>query len=134
MHRLRQRPAVVCALHGDGHRMARALRRFPLLALIACALGSSACATVPKGRITVDKIAFEGNDEVSSTELKKNIATRETKRFLRLVRGVLYDYELFNRHVLERDLQRIERHYRARGYQIHVQRQSDGTIQVVAER
>jgi hypothetical protein len=31
-------------------------------------------------------------------------------------------------------LRTIQHHYRARGYQIHVQRQSDGTIQVVAER
>jgi uncharacterized protein DUF1257 len=31
-------------------------------------------------------------------------------------------------------LRTIQHHYRARGYQVQVQRQSDGTIQVVAER
>jgi len=95
--------------------MEPALGRFPRLVLLAAALGASACVTVPKGRIAVDRIRFEGNDVISSKELGKRMATRETRRFLGL-RGLLYDYELFNRHVLERDLQRIERFYRARGY------------------
>ena len=44
------------------------------------------------------------------------MATHETPRFLGLIPGVIYDYEVFNRYVLEKDLQRIERYYRARGY------------------
>src|SRR5262245_32104925 len=44
------------------------------------------------------------------------MATHETPRFLGLIPGVIYDYEIFNRYVLEKDLQRIERYYRARGY------------------
>ena len=43
-------------------------------------------------------------------------AAHETPRFLGLIPGVIYDYEVFNRYVLEKDLQRIERYYRARGY------------------
>ena len=77
------------------------LRLFPRLALIAAALGGSACVAVPKGRIAVDKVQFEGNDELPSKQLRKRMATRETQRFLGL-RGLFYEYELFNRHVLER--------------------------------
>ena len=44
------------------------------------------------------------------------IATAETPKFLGLFRGVVYQYEIFDRFVLQRDLARIERYYRARGY------------------
>jgi outer membrane protein insertion porin family/translocation and assembly module TamA len=44
------------------------------------------------------------------------IASRPTTRFLGVFSGMIYDYEIFDRYVLERDLQRIERYYRARGY------------------
>ncbi len=92
------------------------LRRFPRLALTALALPTAACVAVPKGRIAVDRVKFEGNDTIPAKQLQKRIATKETRRFLGMARGLFYDYELFNRHVLERDLQRIERFYRARGY------------------
>jgi outer membrane protein assembly factor BamA len=92
------------------------LRPFPRIALIALALTMAGCVTVPKGRIAVDRVKFEGNDTIPAKQLQKRIATKETRRFLGVARGLLYDYELFNRHVLERDLQRIERFYRARGY------------------
>jgi outer membrane protein assembly factor BamA len=74
------------------------------------------CATIPEGRVATDSISLEGNDAIKDKAIKERIASRETPRFLGLFRGVLYDYELFNRYVLERDLQRIERYYRARGY------------------
>ncbi len=57
-----------------------------------------------------------GNEEIDDEELKERIASRETPRLLGLFPGVIYDYEVFNRFVLERDLQRIERYYQSRGY------------------
>ncbi|HVR20057.1 MAG TPA: BamA/TamA family outer membrane protein [Polyangiaceae bacterium] len=59
---------------------------------------------------------ISGNDALDDDEIEAKMATHETPRFLGLIPGVIYDYEIFNRYVLEKDLQRIERYYRARGY------------------
>ena len=45
-----------------------------------------------------------------------------------------YDQAFLGRLTQAYSLRTIQHHYRARGYQVQVQRQSDGTIQVVAER
>jgi hypothetical protein len=45
-----------------------------------------------------------------------------------------YDHAFLGRLTQAYSLRTIQHHYRARGYQVQVQRQSDGTIQVVAER
>jgi outer membrane protein insertion porin family/translocation and assembly module TamA len=57
-----------------------------------------------------------GNDALSDSEIEEHIASRATPRFFGVFKGLIYDYEVFDRYVLERDLQRIERYYRARGY------------------
>ena len=49
-------------------------------------------------------------------DLASKIATTPSPKFLGLFRGFVYDYELFDRSVLQRDLERVERYYRARGY------------------
>jgi len=58
----------------------------------------------------------KGNAHLEDDEILERIASRETPKFLGLFPGVVYDYETFNRFVLERDLQRIERFYQSRGY------------------
>ena len=58
----------------------------------------------------------KGTTKSPSRELEDKIATRESPHFLGLFEGVVYDYEIFNLYVLQRDLQRIERYYRARGF------------------
>jgi outer membrane protein assembly factor BamA len=82
-----------------------------IFALLVCS-----CASIPGRRYTVDKISFSGNSVVDDEDLKQKLASRETTRFLGLFRGVIYDYEVFDRYVLERDLERVERVYRARGH------------------
>ena len=79
-------------------------------------LGTAGCASIPKGRAAVDDVDFQGQDEISESELEDKIATRESAHFLGLFEGVVYDYEVFNLYVLQRDLLRIERYYRARGF------------------
>jgi outer membrane protein assembly factor BamA len=80
-------------------------------------LGSLAgCASVPEGRAAVASVDVSGNEHVDESEITDAIATRASPRFLGLVRGLVYDYEIFNAFVLERDMARIERLYRARGY------------------
>lgn len=74
------------------------------------------CTTIPERRFAVNAISIEGNSALGDSEIKEKIASRETPRFLALFKGIIYDYELFDRYVLERDLQRIERYYRSRGF------------------
>jgi outer membrane protein insertion porin family/translocation and assembly module TamA len=64
----------------------------------------------------VTSVDVNGNDELSSKSIKKKLATRSSPKFLGLFRGVVYDYEVFDLFVLQRDLARIERYYRARGF------------------
>lgn len=59
---------------------------------------------------------MSGNHVIDEEELEEKLATAESPAFLGLFQGVVYDYNIFDRFVLERDLQRVERYYRARGY------------------
>ena len=73
----------------------------------------SACVNFPGRRYAMDSITVTGNEQIDDAEITEHIATRESPRFFGLFPGVMYDYEVFDRYVLERDLQRIERFYRA---------------------
>jgi outer membrane protein assembly factor BamA len=84
-------------------------------------LFATACATLPARRYATESISVTGNDTIDDPDILEHIASRATPRFLGLFQGIMYDYEVFDRYVLERDLQRIERYYRARGfYRSHV--------------
>lgn len=97
--------------------MRRSQRGPRLFATALLLLGSvSACTSIPKGRAAVDEIEFSGNEHLDGDELEERIATAETPRFVGLFEGLIYDYEIFDRFVLQRDLQRIARYYRARGF------------------
>jgi outer membrane protein assembly factor BamA len=74
------------------------------------------CSRAPTTRFDLESLKVTGNEQLDDEEIEERIASRETPRFLGLFRGVMYDYEVFNRFVLERDLQRIERLYQSRGY------------------
>ncbi len=81
--------------------------------LSCCIVG---CTRAPTTRFNVESLKVSGNDKLDDEEIEERIATRESPRFLGLFQGVVYDYEVFNRFVLERDLQRVERFYQSRGY------------------
>jgi outer membrane protein assembly factor BamA len=83
-----------------------------LLASLACA----GCASLPAQQAIVDSLDFHGNEALAASNIKGQIATQGSPRFLGLFPGVFYDYQIFNRYVLQNDLQRIERYYRARGF------------------
>ncbi|HYQ18776.1 MAG TPA: POTRA domain-containing protein, partial [Polyangiaceae bacterium] len=74
------------------------------------------CTHAPEQRFNLESLKVTGNSHVDDDEIAERIASRETPKFLGLFPGVVYDYEVFNRFVLERDLQRVERFYRSRGY------------------
>src|SRR5204863_3478693 len=79
-------------------------------------LCASACSSIPPGRSSVDDVSIRGARKVNEDDIEEKIATAPTPKFLGLFRGVMYDYETLDRMVLQRDLARIERYYRARGY------------------
>ena len=74
------------------------------------------CASLPDRRYAIQSVDLSGNQRIGSDEIRNEIASRESPKLLGLFPGVIYDYEIFDRYVLERDLLRIERYYRARGF------------------
>ena len=79
-------------------------------------LFGAGCTHVPAGRSAVKSVELSGNDVIDADDLREKLATTNSPKFLGLFRGIVYDYSVFDRFVLERDLQRIERYYRAVGY------------------
>jgi outer membrane protein assembly factor BamA len=93
------------------------LRRAVACASLGFAGGSLlGCTIPPADRYSLTTVKVTGNSHLDDDEITERIASRETPKFLGLFRGIIYEYEVFNRFVLERDLQRIERYYRSRGY------------------
>ncbi len=79
----------------------------------------------PRSRI-IDRVDIVGNDKVKGRDIEKKIATTETSRLLAgllkklpvigLADTLTVDYHTFDRFVLQRDLDRVKRFYRARGF------------------
>jgi outer membrane protein insertion porin family/translocation and assembly module TamA len=76
----------------------------------------AACKSVPESRVGVSAIHFHGNGEISGSDLEDRIATQETPKFLYFFRASWQRYEDFAPEVLQKDLERIQRHYQRRGY------------------
>jgi outer membrane protein assembly factor BamA len=94
--------------------------RRALFLIAFCAL-SWGCSSIPEGRSAVDAVEISGTDRLSESAVVEKIATRPNPKFLWILEGFIYEYSIFNRFVLERDLARVERFYRAEGhYQAHV--------------
>ena len=86
------------------------------IAALVLSLTCLACTSVPKGRVSVNDLAFEGNDSVSSDDIGERLATQESPKFLGLFRGIVFDYQLLDRRVLAKDMARVQRFYRSRGF------------------
>ena len=84
---------------------------FVVLAWLALTTG---CRSWP-GYPIVEAVDLNGVDEVDSDPLLEGMATQETPRFLGVLHRVL-EYSLYDPGVLAKDLERIERYLRARGY------------------
>ncbi len=83
---------------------------------MAAAVAVLGCASIPSGRAAVDAVQIQGNDAVDDDEILERLATTPSPKFLGLWSGVVFDYELLDRYVLQKDLARVERFYRARGF------------------
>jgi outer membrane protein insertion porin family/translocation and assembly module TamA len=98
--------------------MGRGRYVFPVVAAILVLGG---CKTIPEGRSAVNAVAIRGASKVDEGKVKDKIATTPTKKFLGAFRGILYEYSVFDRFVLQRDLARTEAFYRSKGYwDVHV--------------
>jgi outer membrane protein assembly factor BamA len=93
-------------------------KQLVLLIAIAVALLTPGCLRqdYPEGAYVISKVSLAGADAVDPNEVLAGLATAESPRFLGIWDGVVFDYEVFDETLLERDLDRIVRYYRARGY------------------
>jgi outer membrane translocation and assembly module TamA len=89
-------------------------------AATACAalLGTAnaGCSSIPEGRTAIDEVNVTGAKTVSADEIASKLATAASPEFLGLFRGVVYDYVVLDTTVLQRDLARVERYCRGRGF------------------
>ena len=74
------------------------------------------CSQIPQGRSAVDDVTIRSGNALDSGDVADKIATAPTSKFLGLFRGVAYDYSIYDRNVLQRDLARVERYYRGHGF------------------
>lgn len=87
------------------------------LLLVALALSLSGCRhSVPEGALVVRSVEVEGTEAVDPAPLLEGLATAPSRRFLGVWDGVAFEYELYDENLLARDLERVERYLRARGY------------------
>lgn len=124
-------------------------RLLGLMALLACACvrqPQPPCNPSDLSGCVIDEVEVVDNPGVDSGEIEERIATTESQHvfggalegvpILSVWDSLTVDYERFDRFVLERDLARVERFYRSRGYyQAHaragrVVRLQDGRVRV----
>lgn len=74
------------------------------------------CTSVPPGATAVGALSIEGAERVDERAIAKRLATAPSPKFLGVFPGLVHEPELFDAAVLERDLERVERFYRARGF------------------
>src|SRR5512144_1354746 len=76
----------------------------------------SACTKVPAGRAAIDSVQVAGAQALDEDEIADNLTTAPSPKFLGLFRGVVYDYTVYDASVLQRDLARVARYYRSKGF------------------
>ncbi len=96
--------------------LARVARSSVVLAPILALATTTACASIPTGRASIDSVKIRGAGEVNADDVTDRLATTASPKFLGFFRGVVYDYSVYDASVLQRDLARVERYYRGRGF------------------
>ena len=94
----------------------RFLIRFWVAVAVAWVATGCVKKDYPADSPVIGTVALSGESVVSASEVLDGLATAASPRFLGIWDGVVFDYEVFDEALLSRDLERIERYYRARGY------------------
>lgn len=84
-------------------------------AVLAVALAGCIKKGAPAGRDLVADVDVVGASALDADAVEDRLATRPPP-WPRSLEGLLYDYEVFNDTVLTRDLERVERYYRRKGF------------------
>ncbi|HEY6461519.1 MAG TPA: POTRA domain-containing protein, partial [Polyangiaceae bacterium] len=100
--------------HGRQARTIPAVASGVLLAVAGAA--SLGCSTIPPGRSAVDSVHVDNAKELKSGDVEDQLATQASAKFLFLFQGVAYDYSVYDEAVLQRDMARVERFYRSKGF------------------
>jgi outer membrane protein insertion porin family/translocation and assembly module TamA len=91
----------------------RALRGAPLAPLAVAVL---ACTRIPEGRSAVDSVTVLHAKQLRAGEVQEHLTTQASPKFLFLFDGVAYDYAIYDAAALQRDMARVERFYRSKGF------------------
>ena len=83
---------------------------------VGLSLASLGCTKIPQGRSAVDSVRILNAKEIHPSEIDDKLETRESTKFLFLFQGVAYDYSVYDEAVLQRDMARVERVYRSKGF------------------
>lgn len=78
--------------------------------------GSTACSRIPQGRSAVDSVRVLNARDVKAGDTEQKLATDASTKFLFLFQGIAYDYSVYDEAVLQRDMARVERFYRSKGF------------------
>ncbi len=84
------------------------------LALLLSGLGCVSARDVPAAGARIDEVELLGAESIDEERLLEGLATRASPNWL--VVALSGQYEVLDQALLERDLERVERFYRARGY------------------
>jgi outer membrane protein assembly factor BamA len=79
-------------------------------------LGSTACSSIPSGRSAVDSVRVLNAKQLKASDTEDRLATAASPKFLFLFQGIAYDYSVYDESVLQRDMARVERFYRSKGF------------------
>lgn len=100
-------------LHGLLGAFGARLVSIVAIAFAGCLL---ACSHIPAGRSAVDSVTLLNAKEVSAGDVEPKLATQASPKFLFLFQGVAYDYSVYDEAVLQRDMARLVRIYRSKGF------------------
>ena len=83
---------------------------------LAILLISAACSKIPPGRSAVDSVRVLNAKQLDGSDVEDKLATGASPKFLFLFQGIAYDYSVYDEAVLQRDMSRVERFYRSKGF------------------
>jgi len=91
-------------------------RALPFVVLVLLLAASMGCSKIPQGRSAVDSVRILDAKNVKASDTEDKLETEASTKFLFLFQGVAFDYSVYDEAVLQRDMARVERFYRSKGF------------------